>query len=81
MTVNPRKVGHPEGIQIVTWGSVLISRQVFTNVVASLGRKTPDASACRHRLLASRGGGGWNEQTCQSEIRETTAAENKARPP
>src|ERR1035438_1288351 len=45
------------------------------------GRKTPDASACRHRLLASRGGGGWNEQTRQAETLETKAAENKARPP
>ena len=32
------------------------------------------------RLLASRGGGGWNEQTRQAEILETKAAQDKTRP-
>ena len=48
-------------------------RNPGTEAPAPLRCITANAPACGTRLLASRGGGGWNEQTRQGEIPKTKA--------
>jgi hypothetical protein len=49
-------------------GSSVLRKALDTPNIVRDGRITPNAPVSAGRLLASRGGGGWNEQTWQREI-------------